>query len=423
MSDKGKYFTSLGHTMYMIDADGKFHTSKAGIEWKYKCEIPVPFGSVTSCYVDRDAYGNMTVYVGTEVGTFAYDSALEELVQTDLQLPEHPTAALHPAHWRLGMYVPAGLDVLHYIAGTTATITSVGLDKDAGMPTEYRGEITYLEPAYNNLFALIDSTYGGGSSYSSLMAYDGGGWQNRWVSSTANKAAKCMLVTSAYDEYRLFWGADNKVYHMTLERNLLNPLKITSYPYSAGGTHITPWFDGGVAWNKLAIELELFCRGITDDAEEVAVYYRTDHSDTSLAGGWTAMGVIEANGSTTLPFASGVGLSFRNIQFLFALSRTTSTNTPDIQEVKLKYLKLLPPLWGWTFTVDCTKDVYNGYSGGQLIEALITAAETETLLNFTFRNDSTGAVDTRKVKIKSIIGGLETGLLKEGTFQIQVIEV
>jgi len=119
-----------------------------------------------------------------------------------------------------------------------------------------------------------------------------------------------------------------------------------------------------------------------------------------------------------------VGVAFRTIQFRFSLDRRagTDTLTPDIQEVKFKYLKLLPPLWGWTFTVDCTKN-YDGRTGRQLIEALITAAETETLLDFVFTDTSADAVDTRKVKIKSIIGDVETGEIKEGTYQCQVIEV
>jgi len=428
MQEAGKYFTSLGYTMYMIDVDGKLYTSKAGIEWVYKATIPVPFGGVSSMYIDRDAFSTMTVYVGTQVGTFAYDDSLEELVQTDLQLPEHPTAALHPTNWRLGIYVPAGLDVLHYIAGTTAVISSVGLDKEGGMPAEYRGEITYLVKAYNEMFALVDSTYGDGTSKSALMSYDGNGWQCRWVSSTANKAMKCALVTSAYDEYRVFWGADNKVYHMTMQRNLLNPLKISSYPFALNAEHITPWFDGSVAWNKLAIELELFCSGITDDEEEVTVEYRINHSNADLTTGWTSLGTIEANGSTTLPFGSSAGIAFRNIQFRFYLDRDAGDNTltPDIQEVKFKYLKLLPPLWGWTFTIDCTKK-YDGRSGRQLIEALIAAAETETLLNFVFTDvpvaGTVDAIDTRKVKIKSIIGDIESGAIKEGKYQVQVIEV
>lgn len=428
MGTKGKYFTSLGKTLYMIDADGKLYESKVGIEWVEKAEIPVPFGSVTSMFVYRDAYGNLVVYVGTEVGLFVYDSIAEELMETELSLPQHPTAALHPAWWHDGLFVPAGLDVLKYQAATIATITSIGLDKDAGIIAAYQGEITSLIAGYNEFFALVDSTYGAtGTSKSVVMAYDGSGWQCKWIGGTADKAMKCGLISSAYDEYRLYFGADNKVYYIALQRNLLNPLKITDFPYRASSIHMTGWFDGGVAWKKLAIELELFCKGIVDDNEEVVVEYRIDHTNTDLDTSWSPLGTIESNGTTTFSFASEVGVVFKNIQFRFSLSRGAgdNTKTPDIQEVKLKYLKLLPPMWGWTFSVDCTKD-YDGRSGAQMVEALITAAETETMIDFVFSHTSATTpkvAETHKVRIKSIIGGLQTGDNKEGEYTIQVIEV
>jgi hypothetical protein len=157
--------------------------------------------------------------------------------------------------------------------------------------------------------------------------------------------------------------------------------------------------------------------------ETATIQYRLDHSYTDIDTGWTTLGTISSNGETEFTFGSGAGIVFSAIQFKFSLARgSTTTLTPDIQWFSLKYLKLLSPLWGWTFTVNCSKPSYNNKSSAQLIDAITTAAETDTLLTFVFRNDD-GGTETYKVKVRSIIGGVLTGTDKQGEFTVQVIEV
>jgi hypothetical protein len=150
------------------------------------------------------------------------------------------------------------------------------------------------------------------------------------------------------------------------------------------------------------------------------VKYRLDHTYTDLASGWsTSMGTVAA-GETTFNFGSSLGVAFNAIQFRFDLAGSSAT--PDIQWAKLKYLKLLPAMWGWTISIDCTKE-YEGRAPSQLVEALVTAVETETLVPFIFSVDSSKAPETKYVKVKSIIGLSPTGENKEGQYTIQVIEV
>lgn len=420
-----KFFTIWGSLLFKINNAGELSYTADGVTWYASGTIPAPFGNVTGLGTYRDASGNSIIYARTEKGLFAHDYDNSDFIQTELALPSHPTAGLGATHWHAGYYVSAGLDILKYVAASTATITSVGLDREAGLPAEYQGEVTSITKGYNEIFALVDSTYGSGSTYSSVMAYNDTGWQCKWLSGTANKASKCGLISSAYSSYRYYWGADNKVYYIPLQRNLLNPTKVATTTYASSAIHISPWFDAG--WeniNKLAVSLKVYCVGTSATGETVTVSYRLNHSYDDIASGWiTLTPTITSTGETEYSLASGVGVAFKTIQFRFDLARgSTTTNTPDIQYAVLKYVKLLPPQWGWTFTADCTKPKYKGRSAAQLIDALVTAAETETLLVFTFRNDE-GGTETYKVKVKNLVGNIASGINKQGEYTVQVIEV
>jgi len=421
MGTKGKYLTSLGDTLFMINDDGEFHTSKAGIEWVYKAEIPDQFSVVNSLSTYRDASGNLIPYVSTDVGDFTYDSYNEKLVRTEVKLPSHPMGGKHPAHWREARYVPCGLDIRKYIAQSSASLSEVGLNQDDGLPTEYQGEITGLYEGPNELLALVDSTYGSGTVYSSIMAYDTLGWQCKWLSGTAGKAIKCALLSSAYDEYRLFFATNNKVYHLPVERNLRNPLKIPSFPFAESGVHITPNFDGGWLGDKLGLSVPINVKGMSS-TEKITIKYRIDQQDTDIDTGWTTLGIIEEDGEheLKLPKGSNKGLVFKSIQFKYELERgATDTLTPDILWVKLKYLKLLETKWGWTVTIDCSQK-YKESSKSELIQKVKEIVATKTLQEFTFKDDAGGKF-TNWVRVSNAGGEEDTGHEWNGEYNLALV--
>lgn len=421
MGTAGKYFTSLGWTMYMVNEDGEFYTSKAGIEWVYKAEIPDQFSVVNSLSTYRDASGNLIPYVGTDVGDFTYDSYNEKLVRTEVKLPSHPMGGKHPAHWREARYVPCGLDIRKYIAQSSASLSEVGLNRDDGLPAEYQGEIAGLYEGPNELLVLVDSTYGSGTVYSSIMAYDNLGWQCKWLSETAGKAIKCALLTFAYDEYRLFFGTNNRVYHIPVERNLRNPLKIPSFPFASSSVHITPNFDGGWLGDKLGLSIPINVKGMSA-TEKITVKYRINQKDTDIDTGWTPLGIIEEDGEheLKLPKGSNRGLVFKSIQFRYEFERgATDTNTPDILWAKLKYLKLLETKWGWTVTIDCSQK-YKESSKSELIQKVKEIVATKTLQEFTFKDDAGGKF-TNWVRVSNAGGEEDTGHEWNGEYNLALV--
>ena len=134
-----------------------------------------------------------------------------------------------------------------------------------------------------------------------------------------------------------------------------------------------------------------------------------------------------ASGTYTYTFGSSAGTAFRSIKFKLTLSRSTATTTglekfetPDLVSLTLEYRKKLPAKWGHTIDVDITNE-YKGNAPKDLRAALVTAIESTSLVEFTFRDDSGG---TRNYYVDVVAAqGMEfTGHDERGSTTIQVVE-
>ncbi len=376
--------------------------------------------SVNSLFVYRDADGNLIIYAGTQVGLFAHDTDNTQWLPTELSLPNHPNAAKGVAWWRDALYVSSGLDVTKYIAARTATIAETGLSSDDELPSEYDGEIVDLVKGYNNMYALVDSSIPSGTNTSSVMAYDGIGWQTRWLAGTNDDTMHHGLISSVVS-HRLWFDHNDKVYSIPEERSLRNPSKVSSYTYGASGVHITPWFDANSPYPILALRVTLDCDGMSAN-ETVVVRYRINHATTAVAATWTLLGTITADGETEYTFgAAAIGIVARAIQFRFELARGgTTTLSPDILKVSFAYIDLLPAKWGFSAIVDCTED-YGGLKSSELISNMNTLVEKQTLSEFTYLDES-GGTETYYCKVSNALVTEETGRILEGQYQISLVE-
>jgi len=375
-------------------------------------------GDVKTLHIYRDADAEPIIYAGTVEGLFAHDYTNAKFLQTELSLPNHPNCTRGIVVWRDSLFVSAGLDVFRYIAARTATISFEGLATEDELPASYDGEVVKFIKGYNEFFALVDASEATGTGYSSVMAYDGVGWQCKWLAADADKVMNSGIVSSVF-AHRLWFDHDDKIYYITLQRSLRNPHKVSGYTFGSSGVHITPWFDAGTPYDKLALRAKCDCDGMSAN-ETVIVKYRLNHSNTDIDTGWTTLGTITSDGETEYTFGSSLGTVFRAIQFRFDLASGTNTLTPDIFKFNLAYLKLLPAKWGWSILVDCS-DEYGGNTSAQLISALNTLIEAQTLAEFTYRDESGGSF-TYYAKVASATALEETGHQFRGQYQISLVE-
>ncbi len=94
--------------------------------------------------------------------------------------------------------------------------------------------------------------------------------------------------------------------------------------------------------------------------------------------------------------------------------------SPDVVSLTLEWRKKLPAKWGHTAEVDLNRP-YRGKEPKDLRAALITAIESETLVEFTFRDDS-GGTRNYYVDVTAAVGMEYTGRDERGTTQISVVE-
>ena len=381
-------------------------------------KLPLPVGSVTGLFVARDAAGEPILYAATKKGLYAHDSANSRFVETELTLPNHPFAGKGTIRWRDSIYMPAGLGVYKYVNQSAgAVLTVIGPDRDDGVPTDNRGTIKYMSASHNELFVGVDaatttplasqnsvphqwqshhgSTVIDSSGFSTILGYNELGWEVKWFAPDNKKGTSVqnVLVSDAYDEYRLWWGFNGEVKHMKIPSNIINPSFVSDFEYKAEATHETPWFDGGQSEvDKLALKLKTEVQDASS-TETVTVSYATDYSENSYTSAGSA---ITSDGITTYTFGSSAGTSFRAIKFKLELARTTDSNvanytknTPDIVSLTLEWRKKLPAKWGHQVQIDLNKE-HKGKSPKDLRSSLLTTIEKTTLAEFTFRDDAGG---------------------------------
>ena len=459
-----RFLTYWDDRLWGIDVTGQlWYTLTIGGTPVNDAKLPVQNDYVTDLFVGRDANGEQIIYAATKTGLYAHDYANQRWVETQFQLPFHNFNGTGSVRWRDSIYTPSGLGIYKYINGSNnAVITVMGPDRDDGIPATYRGTIRKLVGTHTELIAAIDATTAPGaqaatdipwqggatsgssarsqnviaasSGQSSIVAWNDTGWETKWVAPTAKagKAVDVMLVSNAgKGDYRLWWGLDGQVYSQLIPFDVTNPSQLvavegTDYAYESSGTHETPWFDAQqTEVDKLAIKLKVEVQDASGD-ETVAVSYATDYSTsytdlTTITS--TTLGATEGTQTFLLPTSdSPVGVSFRSIKFKITLARGSSdtTKSPDVVSITLEYRKKLEAKYGHTVEVDLNSQ-YRGNDPMQLRSNLVSSIESNTLQEFTFRDDS-GGTRNYYVDITSATGIEYTGHDERGSSRITLVE-
>ena len=405
-------------------------------------KLPLPDGHVTDLFVARNASGNPILYAMTKEGLYAHDSTNALWVETQLALPFHNENGKGSIRWRDSVYIPAGLGIYKYINGTNSAVVSViGPDKDHGLPSDYRGSISKLLGTHNDLIALVDGTltpsnvdmFASGEShvmddttgYSTVLGYNEMGWEVKWASSGTDQGKKITAgfvsdvggtITST-NPYRLYWGFDGALYYQQLQSDVINPTQVVNYNYedSVDGIHYTPWFSADqVEVDKLALKLKVETADCNSN-QTVKIEYATDYVET-----YTTMGTITSNGITTYTFGSNVGTTFRSIQFKITLATNTKITSPDMISLTLEYRKKLDTKFGWSVNIDINK-TYKGSSSKAMRSNILSAIQSNTLLEFTYRDDSS-TNRNYYVDITNAQGLEETAYDERGTTQLLLTE-
>lgn len=432
---KVAFFTIWHGTLWGISEDGTLKNWASGPETAatLKAKLPLPNGYVTSLLVYRNASGSPIIYATTKTGLWAYDETNNRWEETELRTPFHVKSGLGAIVWRDAIYFPVGNAIYKYQTGSnTAVVSLVGFDKDHGVPSAYQGQIQKLIGTHNDLLALVNadipevtydiqegvslglgSTVVGGKGISTILGYNEQAWEVKW-SAENNIGLRAGTVGSPYNEYRLWFAVGAELYWMELSPDVINPDEITNFQYALSGTLETPWFDGGdAAGNKTALAFRAITSGCSTNVN-IAISYAVDFSES-----YTSLGTITSNGTTTYDFASGVGVNFSSIKFKAALASNSASSSPDLNLIELRWREKIPAKYGFSVTVDAAKS-FRGSSPKQMLDNITTVINTDTLVNFTYKDDDSDR--TYYVDLVSAAGFEFTGHDERGQIQIQLVE-
>ena len=460
-SQDTQFLTAWDGRLWGISNTGQlWYSTSPGTE-HLDAMLPLPDNSVTKLFVARNAAGIPIIYAMTTEGLFAHDSDNARWDATELELPIHPDNGKGSTRWRDSVYIPSGNGIYKYINGNnSAVVTIVGPDRDDGLPSDKRGAIRTVAGSHNELLVGVDAQTGADpvsfdavsrqwqshfgspvmandTGKSAILGYNELGWEVKWLASDTGTTFDTMHVSTAYNKYRLWWGANGVVYYMDLPKDIINPSEVDDFPYGLTGVHETPWFNAGQSEiDKLALNLKIECSGLSAN-EIVKVEYATDYTETyttaveSINSTTMATNIgassAASSGTYKYDFGSKAGVDYRSIKFKLTLNRSTATttglekyNSPDVISLTLEWRKKLKAKWGHTVEVDLNNE-YKGNKPMDLRSKLVDAIEATTLVEFTFRDDS----DQERnyyVDVTSAQGMEFTGHDERGSTMISVVE-
>lgn len=397
---------------------------------------------------------NTAIHVKTNGGAYVYDALNDRFVEIE-GLPIANTADASgnatfggdALFWQGRHYMTFGAQLLEYDP-TTGIVRDVFWAAESGLPASRKGVLVSLETTSYELFVATED--GTSSAASRVYAWNRVGWYEVFDAGGATHSVYEMLASNrtsnSSDHFTRLYilevlAASNvDPAYINVAGTHFNPKGDSSYTYAASGTLKTSWFHADqVDVDKLAVRLKVETAD-TSANETVKIEYAVDYNEgasdanyLTLANSTYTDGIIDTTAAgvsqTTFVFpldtndvtVAPVGKTFRAIRFKVSLARGgTTTNSPRLISMTLEYRKKYERKEGFQFVVDLTKN-YNGLTPAKMRAALQTLVESNTLSEFTFRDDT--ANRNYYVDVRIPTAEESTGHLEEGQTLVEVREL
>ena len=272
--------------------------------------------------------------------------------------------ALAGMYWNSEIYV--GVDAGIIKVGSSL-VSQYGPDQKDGIPADYCGYIYDLLGISHWVVCAVS----GGTCSSILKRHESlGGWHQVY-SSPYN--IRCIYYSALTSPGKLWFGEGNSLKYVQLPDKTHDVTKTSGYTYAATGSIIFPRMTKLSIIPKTAIKIEALT-GSLDADNTIAVYYRID-----TATDWTLAGTFNTAGHpTAITLGTSAGISFNDIQVRVVLTRsTTTTVTPVLKSLVLKYVPNPPAVQSWSFNIAA-----RGAKSKQIIDWLVAARDATTLVTF-----------------------------------------
>lgn len=418
-------FCKIRTMLFCLDTSGQIWSSTDGSTWTGYGTYGTLDAGINGRRLEmyKNGFGDPTLHIVTDCGLYAFDPAGPDLYELEMQLPPHPYQGLALRRFRDQLWVSGGMGT--YMWNGSVVDPTHGLDRNHGLPNDYRGRILDLSSDLNNLFALVF-----GDTYHSVQAWTGEGWMMLWQGADSSTPSK-MVMSSAQGGYRLWWGYGNNAVTMPFPNDFANAEQLAQA--SATGFE-RAWFleTGEQAFEMdgftkilLAIEWEEYSQ--TDGFSKLR--YRTDQSQSfaDIPGYvFPASGGSESSASwRTFTYQFGYDATNARwygepcdwVELRWDGQGSSSYTGPDmIKNVVLTFQKVIEGYRAWTTTFNLKRLHDNNQSDiADLIDALVLANE---YCDFQYQED------IYRVRFGSWGGADESGQGRHGGIRnVSIIEV
>ena len=350
----------------------------------------------------------VTAYAALPDGIWDFDDTPNKLVDAGRSLERNPAQVMLSNK----LYFKNDLSLLEY--GTT--ISSVGYDRDAGLPADKMGEITAMTSTFDKAYVAVK-----GGTYTHILTKDVAHvWQYYARVPTAGLWVKDMFFSDAPDGLdRLWLEYGNHSIPGFFLNPVVNPLQAGTYSHVPTGHATWPDFDGGMAEEPGAF----FDWATTMDAvgsNTGIVQYAVDGTT-----GFATLGVI-GTGQARFLFGSPAGIEAHRLQARVILSRDSAQvgTTPVLRQQNLHYLKIPAKRDQFFATIDVDKTANAIRPAAAVIGSLRYLRDKRTLSPFNY-----GQVATTWVRLLGMAAEEETpnrSVLETergGTWKIKLSEI
>ena len=352
--------------------------------------------------------GEQKLYIGTETGLYECDTAptnwtIEHVDKMSGSADNCRDMIVHQG----SLWYPVGADTntaagMRRLTNTTNSRnfdTGLGLDFGDGVTSDLLGSFKKLISAGDFLFASV----GGGAAdrNARIVCWNNKGWHHIARSATANREIQWMDISSADDgaigtpllHYNIKTATSTSTSHY-IEYPLTNPtsgvaLKREDHSAGQSGTIDLPFFDLGIPQeNKNFLAAHVIADDLDSatgsDKEYINVDFGVDNAALT-----TDLGDI-TSATSKLPFASGAGVSAKNLGLRLNLNRSNSnTGTPKLRDIVVEGYVSPETFYEHQMVVDIDA---TAQQTGQSIETVIS--NLETLINSVIQTSfKFGAVD------------------------------
>lgn len=463
-------FTEWNNKLFALCANHTLQSSTDGSSWTQEGTFNTsakPYRLVK--YIN--ASEEDALYISTSKGVLAFNHDAQVISTTRLfgpeSFPPHPDNGLGMCMWKPGedLFVTVGLDMLRWNLNAVSTVQS-GLNRDEGLPPEYRGAMVDLVPGHRAMYALVrgysdvtpPSPSGGNEgdpgmiqegdfaavrseARNLVMAWNGFGWHP--VAAPADPGdPSWMVMSQAGGAPRLWWGVGGTGYCVKINRSFLNlrsQLAVGEGKFQRNGYLETARFDAGkIMFDKVLSHLELTLSAYDGPGvHQVLLDYRTDRHDWS---GLDAAELINIPVGQTLSIPFNVerladgndfarGEVCRWVQFRIRMTTNDTSSTPIMDSLTLKYItrplatstfSLHLPLIGWRNLPDPRTGKPRG---SQAIKEELDALSVSPGFVRLVHNGMSENQRSHRVYLSRLTGSNQVGLDPDGMRIISMVQV